>query len=113
MKRFISPKEMYTDHNPRKLMFKDLDEYFETNEPIIIDNHYEIELTNELSKILSGYSLDEMKQNRIIVPDYRNNTLGVMYLYVNQEKDDKFFYDVKYMINENSITLLLYPSKVY
>ena len=113
MKHFLPPREMYVDSNTNKLMFKELDEYFDTNEPINKDNHYEIYLTNELSKILSGYSLDEIKQHTDIYSDYTNNTLGLMYLYVNQEKDDEFFYDVKYMINENSISLLLYPSKVY
>lgn len=113
MKHFLSPKEMYAEPNFRKLMFKELDEYFEDNEPRVVENHYEIELTNELSKILSGYTLDVIKQNKNIQPDYTKNILGFLYLYVNQEKDDEFFYDVKYMLKENSICLLLYPSKVY
>lgn len=116
MKHFLPAKEMYVENVPRKKMFGFLDEYFENNEPKINEdyNYYEVELTNELSKILNGYSLDEIKSGRMSSEDFKNTTLGNMWLYVNQDnKDTDFYYDVKYMFNENSIDLILCPKKNY
>jgi hypothetical protein len=114
MKHFLPAKEMYTEHNPRKKMFGLLDEYFDNNEPKINEeeNRYEVELTNELSKILNGYSLDEIKSGSLSKEDFHNTTLGNMYLYMNQNNvDDDFYYNVNHMYGESSISLLLYPSK--
>lgn len=114
MKHFLPAKEMYTEHNPRKKMFGFLDEYFDNNEPKINEesNCYEVELTSELSKILNGYSLDEIRSRVMPSEDFKNTTLGNMYLYMNQNNvDDDFYYNVKYAYDGKCISLLLYPSK--
>lgn len=114
MKHFLPAKEMYVENVPRKKMFGFLDEYFESNGPKINEeyNWYEVELTHELSKILNGYSLDEIKSGRISSEDFKNTTLGNMYMYMNQNnQDNEFYYDVKYMHGESFISLLLVPSK--
>lgn len=117
IKMLLSAREMYIGYSAKKPMFILLDKYFEINEPVREGNGFNIPLTNELCKIFNGYSFTEIKKNPGIAVDFKNNTLGNMYLYANQDEDHEFRYDVKYMINEENaetnLTLILRVCKVY
>lgn len=115
IKMFPSAREIYRPTFDK--MFGELDEYFSNNPPSKQVNGFDIVLTNELSKILIGCSLDEIKNYNESTIDFKNLMLGNMYFYVNQEEDPEYRYEVKYLIHlENEkykITLLVRATKFY
>ena len=109
-----SAREMYEKTYENDINSQ-IDDYLNEHQPIKKDGSFEIKLTNELCKILCGYSLYDFKlESR---KELKNNILENMHCYENQGEDDDYYYDVKYRIDalgENySISLILRACKVY
>lgn len=114
MNAFPSAREMYIENAAKRPMFKALDEYFENNKAVRKDNMFNAPLTDDLSRILCGYTIGEIRKDSGICLDFKNTVLGNMYFYLNQNEDKEFHYDVKYLINmcedENPALTLIFTA---